>query len=136
MAAETMSLIERWLRAGDAGDFDVFDEVLHSDVIVHAPLGLSTNGREAEKDVWRNGLVSIPDLHHDVQEVIKDGSTIAARVVVTGTLVRDFAGIRPNGRPFEIDQVVFAHLRDGKAEEIWEIADIGRLVLGDSPTVT
>ena len=133
MSPGNETLIERWLRAGDAGDFDVFDECLHADVVVHAPLGLSTNGSEAEKEVWRNVLASVPDLHHDVQEVIEDGSTIAARVVVRGTLVREFAGIPATGRPFEIDQVVFAHVRDGKAEEIWEVADIGRLLSVDRP---
>jgi hypothetical protein len=38
------SLLEKWLEAGDAGDVEAFDEYLHADVIVHAPLGLSTQG--------------------------------------------------------------------------------------------
>ena len=32
----------RWLAAGDAGDLDAFDVLLHPDAVVHAPLGLST----------------------------------------------------------------------------------------------
>ena len=42
------SLVEEWLEAGDGGDLDRFDELLHSNVVVHAPAGLSTRGVEAE----------------------------------------------------------------------------------------
>ena len=31
-------------------------------------------------------------------------------------------------RPFALNQVVFAHIRDGKATEIWEVADVGVLL--------
>lgn len=127
------SLIERLLRAGDEGDLDRFDELLHPDVRVHAPLGLSTEGREAEKAVWRDALAAIPDLAHTVQEVVVEGRTVVARVVVTGTLAGEFGGFAGTGRRFEIDQVVFAHVRDGKAEEIWEVADTGRLLQGAEP---
>jgi ketosteroid isomerase-like protein len=44
------SLLEKWFAAGDAGALDSFDDFLHPDVVVHAPMGLSTRGPEAEKD--------------------------------------------------------------------------------------
>lgn len=122
------SLLERWFAAGDAGDLDAFDDLLHPDVVVHAPMGLSTEGREAEKAVWRDALVAMPDIRHDIQEVIASGSTIAARVVVTGTLEGDFGGIIANGRSFTIDQAVFANVRDGKIVEAWEIVDTASLM--------
>jgi predicted ester cyclase len=53
---------------------------------------------------------------------------MAARVVVTGTLRHEFAGVPPAARPFRLDQVVFAHVRDGKATEVWEVADVGVLL--------
>jgi predicted ester cyclase len=124
----TPTLLERWLQAGDAGDLDVFDDVLHPDVRVHAPLGLSTTGIEAEKEVWRAALRAMPDLRHDVQEVVVDDATIAVRTVVSGTLVGAFGGVAATGRPFRIDQAVFARVRDGLLTEIWEIADVAPIV--------
>lgn len=121
-------MLVKWLEAGDAGDFEAFDEYLHDDVVVHAPLGLSTTGLAEEKDAWRAALSAMPDLHHDVKEVIVDGDSTAARVVVTGTLIEEFAGVRATGRPFVLDQVVFAHIRAGKAAEVWEVADVGVLL--------
>ena len=85
MTTSNVSWLQEWLQAGDAGDLDAFDEYMHYDVIVHAPLGLSVEGLDAEKEVWKTVLPAFPDLRHDVQEVVATGSTIAARVVVTGT---------------------------------------------------
>lgn len=122
------SLLERWFAAGDAGDFGSFGDFLHPDVVVHAPMGLSTEGPEAEKEVWRDALRAMPDIRHDIQEVISDLSTIAARAIVTGTLKGDFAGIAANGRSFKVDQGLFAHVRDGKIVEVWEIVDTASLL--------
>ncbi|HSN43764.1 MAG TPA: HigA family addiction module antitoxin [Propionibacteriaceae bacterium] len=127
MERET-SVIMRWLAAGDRGDVDAFDALMHADAVIHAPRGLSTDGSEAEKKVWLDALAAMPDLRHEVQEVIAEGETEMARVVVTGTLLRDFAGVPGNGRTFQLDQAVICHVRDGKITEAWEIADVGSLV--------
>jgi predicted ester cyclase len=120
-------VVHRWLAAGDAGDLGTFDELLHPDAVVHAPAGLSTTSAEEEKAVWADALAAIPDLRHEVQEVLVDGEVEMARVVVTGTMASGFAGVEGSGRSFRIDQAVIAHLRDGKIAEAWEIADIAAL---------
>jgi steroid delta-isomerase-like uncharacterized protein len=117
-----------WLTAGDRGEVDEFDRYLHPDVVVHAPLGLSTSGVEAEKAVWAAARRAMPDIRHDVPETMGSESRAMARVVVTGTMSDEFAGISAVGRSFEIDQIVFAHFRDGLIVEAWEIADIGSLL--------
>jgi ketosteroid isomerase-like protein len=121
------TVVYRWLAAGDAGDLDAFDELLHPDVVVHAPAGLSTTSAEAEKAVWRDALSSMPGLRHEVQEVLVEGDVEMARVVVTATMAKGFGGIAGTGRSFRIDQAVIAHLQDGKVVEAWEIADIAAL---------
>lgn len=134
MAAISSSVVFRWLAAGDAGDLDAFDELLHPDAVVHAPAGLSTTSADEEKGVWRDALAAIPDLRHDVQEVVVDGEVEMARVVVTGALTASFGGVEGTGSSFRIDQAVITHLRDGKVVEAWEIADVAALraqVAGD-----
>jgi len=123
------TVVARWLAAGDAGELDAFDALLDPDVVVHAPAGLSTTTLEEEKAVWEHALAAMPDLHHDVQEVLvnSDGDVEMARVIVTGTLEGDFGGIRATERSFRIDQAVITHLRDGRVAEAWEIADIAAL---------
>ena len=106
---------------------DAFDDLLHQDAVVHAPAGLSTTNADAEKSVWREALTAMPDLRHEVQEVVVDRDVEMARVVVTGSMQVDFGGVTATGRSFRIDQAVITHLRDGKIEEAWEIADIAAL---------
>lgn len=118
------TVVGRWLAAGDAGDFDAFDDLLHPDAVIHAPAGLSTSGATEEKSVWKDALTAMPDLRHTVQEVVVDGNVEMARVVVTGTMTAEFGGVEGTGRSFRIDQAVITHLRDGKVVEAWEIADI------------
>ena len=127
MADLRETVVFRWLAAGDAGDFDVFDELLHPDVVIHAPVGLSTASLGAEKAVWKDAIAAMPDLRHAVQEVVVDGDVEMARVVVTGTMTAGFAGVEGTGGSFRIDQAVITHLRDGKIAEAWEIADIAAL---------
>ena len=127
MADPEQAVVFRWLAAGDAGDLDAFDELLHPDAVVHAPAGLSTTTAEEEKAVWGDALAAMPDLRHEVQEVVVNGDVEMARVVVTGTLSGTFGGIQGTGRSFRIDQAVITHLRDGKVAEAWEIADIAAL---------
>ena len=122
------SVVSRWLAAGDCGDVEAFDDLLHRDVVVHAPRGLSTTDRESEKRVWRDALTAMPDLRHEVQEVLAQGNVEMARVIVTGTLRRDFAGMPASPRSFRMDQAVICHLDDGKITEAWEIADVGSLL--------
>jgi ketosteroid isomerase-like protein len=121
-------VVVRWLMAGDAGDVEAFDDLLHADVVVHAPRGLSTTSREEEKQVWRDAVRAMPGLRHEVQEVVAEGDVEMARVVVSGTLVEEFGGIAGAGRSFSMDQAVICHLRDGRITEAWEIADVGALV--------
>jgi ketosteroid isomerase-like protein len=121
------SVIVRWLAAGDRGDVEAFDDLLHADAVVHAPRGLSTNTRADEKSVWLDALSAMPDLRHEVQEVMVEGDVEMARVIVTGTLMAEFGGVRSSGRSFQMDQAVICHLREGKIAEAWEIADVGSL---------
>lgn len=127
MGDMSSTVVFRWLAAGDAGDLEAFDGLLHPDAIVHAPAGLSTTSADEEKAVWRAALSAMPDLRHDVQEVVVEGNVEMARVVVTGTLMAAFGGVEGTAGSFRIDQAVITHLREGKVVEAWEIADVGAL---------
>ena len=47
--------------------------------------------------------------------------------MVTGTLRGTYGTITAEGRPYKIDQAVFARLRDGRISELWEIIDVASL---------
>ena len=113
--------------AGDAGDIKAFDLYLHEDVIVHAPAGLSTIGLDNERESWRKARLAIPDLHHELLDVLSSQTLVAARAVVTGTMRGSYGGLSAEGRSFKADQAVFARVRDNKIAELWEIVDMDML---------
>jgi predicted ester cyclase len=121
------SVLARLFAAGDAGEFNSFDTYLHWDVIVHAPMGLSTVGLSAERESWRAAKNAIRELHHEFVSVLVDGEMEAARCVVTGILDGSYGGLSAAGKPFKVDQAVFARIREGRIEELWEIVDTASL---------
>jgi predicted ester cyclase len=122
------SLLRDLFAAGDAGDTERFRDLLHEEVIVHAPFGLSTKGLVAEQESWRRALEAMTDLRHDFQGIVVDEAMEAARCIVTGTLTGSYGGLSGNARSFQIDQALFARIRDGKIEELWEIVDTEALL--------
>ncbi|MDR2322140.1 MAG: ester cyclase [Microbacterium sp.] len=126
------SVTARWLAAGDSGNLDEFDRLMHADVVVHAPAGLSTSSRDEEKQVWRDAVASVRGLRHEIQEILTDGDTEMARVIVTGTIIGDLGSVTTEAtgadRAFTLDQAIICHLRDGRIAEAWEIADIAALL--------
>ena len=122
------SLLREMYLAGDSGQVERFDDLLHHDVIVHAPFGLSTVGLGAEKASWQQALAAMHDLRHELLAVLIDDEMESARCVVTGTLRGTYGGITGNAQPFVIDQAVFARMRDGKIAELWEIVDTEALL--------
>ena len=121
------SLLESLFAAGDTGDLDAFDRYMHDDAVVHAPAGLSTRGVNSERDSWRKARAAMPGLHHEFVDVLTSPSAEAARTVVTGTFDGTYGGLTARGRQFTFDQAVFAHIRDGKISEMWEIVDVAAL---------
>ena len=117
------SIIRGYLAAGDAGVLDQLGSYLHEDVIVHDPGGSVTRGLAHEKETWRRARKAISGLCHELQEVIADGSAVAARVEISGTLIGEFAGISGDGQEFAIDQAIFMHISEGKVSELWSIVD-------------
>ena len=121
------SVLESLLAAGDDGDLDAFDRYMHEDVVVHAPAGLSTRGVDSERESWRKARAAMPGLRHEFVDVLITPSVEAARTVVTGTFDGTYGGLSAQGRRFTFEQAVFAHIRDGKISEMWEIVDVAHL---------
>jgi predicted ester cyclase len=121
--SDIKSLLPELLSAGDSGLVGSFDQFMHDDVVVHAPAGLSTVGLENEKESWRKAKATMPDIHHEVLVVVAEAPFVAAKCVVSGTLRGSYGTFTAEGRSFKVDQALFAHVRDGKIDELWEIVD-------------
>lgn len=128
MTTATRTLIHQWVEAGDAGDFDAIAFYLHEDVVMHAPLGATLEGLDALNALARTFSDAVPDMKHEIQEVVSVGDTLAARIILTGTHQGELLGVPATGNALRVDQGLFAHVRDGKIAEVWEVVDTAALM--------
>ena len=66
---------------------------------------------------------AVPDMHWEVQELLFDRDRIAARVVNTGTPVKEWLGVAPTGKSFEIVEYAIYKVRDGRFVQMTNLHD-------------
>lgn len=89
------------------------------------------NGEPATRDdliaVQRADVAAVPDLHWELKDLLFDGDRLAARLVNTGTPVREWLGVAPAGASFEIDEYAIYQVRDGRFVHMTALHDAGEL---------
>ncbi|MFC5098158.1 ester cyclase [Amycolatopsis plumensis] len=89
------------------------------------------NGEPATRDdllaVQRADVDAVPDLHWDLQELLSDGDRLAARLVNTGTPVKEWLGVAPTGASFKIVEYAIYQVRNGRFVHMTALHDAGEL---------
>lgn len=105
------------------GNVGAIDEICAEDILDHSPLG-EMRGRAELTDQANYLLSAFGDLSATVEDIIAEGDTVAMRVTVRGTHAGEFMGIEPTGEEFEIQNMVFSRVTDGKLTERWVQPDM------------
>ncbi|WP_435344743.1 ester cyclase [Haloarchaeobius sp. HRN-SO-5] len=100
-------------------NLDLIDELETEDFVEHGPFGQETHGPEADREWMQEFLAAFPDFEATVEDIVAEGDTVAMRVTLRGTHEGTFMDIEPTGQSFEIQNMVFTRLRDGKIAERW-----------------
>ncbi|MEZ5226673.1 MAG: ester cyclase [Acidimicrobiales bacterium] len=119
--AET--LIEAYVAAGDAADFDAFEHLFSADVVTHTPGDATVHGIAGQIEAWQAAHRGLDRLSHAVMAVVGSDVEAAARLRVSGVHTGNFLGVEPTGNQIEVDQALFIRVADGKIAEIWEVVD-------------
>jgi len=97
------------------------------------PLGQAGKGKIGElgRTVWGGLLTCFPDIDNTLDAAVaEDESTVRCQVVIRGTQVADFAGIKNQGKHFDSDHIFIFHLdADNKINHIsieWNHEDFKR----------
>ncbi|MET8694479.1 ester cyclase [Streptomyces bauhiniae] len=114
---------ERYLKALNAHEFDGMGEFIADRTTL--------NGEPATRDdllaVQRHDVDAVPDLHWELQELLFDGDRLAARLVNTGTPVKEWLGVEPTGASFEIVEYAIYQVRDGRFAHMAALHDAAEL---------
>lgn len=109
------------------GDLDLVDDLFAEDAVEHGPFG-DDAGRPAIRESMAQFLSAFSDFSATVEDSVAAEDTVAMRVTLRGTHDGEFMGAEPTGRTFEIENMVFTRIEDGKIAERWLQPDVLGLV--------
>jgi len=114
----------RYIEELNAHSFDRMDEFINDRTTL--------NGEPATREdllaVQRADVDAVPDLHWELKELLFDGDRLAARLVNTGTPVKEWLGVAPTGASFEIVEFAVYQVRDGRFVHMTALHDAADLL--------
>jgi predicted ester cyclase len=113
--ADVVALYERYLTRCNEHRFDELGE------FVSEQIGGSgaVDGLAAYIDSLKDVRTGFPDYRWELQELVVEGDTIAARLIGRGTHTGPFGGIAPTGRRIVTQELVVYRWADGKIVQCW-----------------
>ena len=100
-------------------DWPTLGQFVHDDVAHNErPLGLAGYCAMLEQD-----FREIPDLRFNIERLISDPPSIAARLKFDCAPVGTFLGLAVNGRRVSFCENVFYEFREGKIQRVWSVID-------------
>ncbi|WP_199255661.1 ester cyclase [Mycolicibacterium mengxianglii] len=124
-------LVRRFFAAIEAGDFDVFDEIVAEQYQDHLP-GQSP-GRETLKRYFSGLRAGLPDLTLPIFQLVAEDDRVAVLNSVRGTHRGEFLGIAPTGNTVDAQAFQLYRIEAGQLAEHWEVADFATLMRQLSP---
>jgi predicted ester cyclase len=110
---------DRYIATLNDRDFDIMDKFIHDEVTL--------NGKPATREdilgVLRDEAGSVPDLHWVLTNLIIDGDRLGAQLVNTGTPAKEFVGVKPTGKSFEVTEYAVYQVIDGRFKHMAAIHD-------------
>lgn len=118
------------------GELTLADELVSADFLNHEVPAGAPRGPAGLRQLVTMLRTAFPDIHYDVQELLAEDDTVAARTILRGTHQGPFMGIPPTGRPVVQEQIHILRFADGKIVEHRAVRDdLGMLQqLGVIPT--
>jgi len=100
------------------GRLEVADELFAEDYVDHGPMG-DLAGRDRFKQLVAQWRDAVPDVHCEIDSVIRQGDLCAWLVRTSGTHTGDGLGFPATGQRFETVSANIGRLRNGTAVEHW-----------------
>jgi len=121
LTAETNKAVVRRLYEEllDAGDLGAADRLCAPEYVAHFLPPGATPGIEGLKQLVGLYRAALPDLHFELEDLVAEGDTVAARATTSGTHLGPFMGAFPTGRRVTVAGIDTFRLADGRIVEQW-----------------
>lgn len=118
--AELVTRYESYLACCNERRFDELGEFVDE----HVSGSRSADGRTAYVDGIRALVSAFPDYRWELQDLVVEGGSLAARLTGQGTHTGPFLGIAPTGRRITTQELVVYRFADGRITHCWGDLDM------------
>jgi steroid delta-isomerase-like uncharacterized protein len=116
--------VKRLYEAINAGDMEIFDDVVADDFVEHEELPGLEPSKEGVRAFFESFLAAFPDLRMEPVDILESGDKVVARVKVTGTNQGEFLGAPATGKAIDVQLIDIIRVGDdGLAHEHWGVMD-------------
>lgn len=114
-------LVRQFAQAANAADWDGVAALVAEDFVRHsaATPGPQITSRDAFIQLQQSILVSIPDNHVTIQQLVAEGDRVAALATYAGTQAGPMGGFPATGRAFESPFLSIFRIEEGRIAELW-----------------
>ncbi len=120
--ARNIEVIKTAIAAVDKGDLEVFQTYVAPEFKLFAPSNSATPvSRDDYMAMVKMMITAIPDMVHNVTELLAVGDRVVTRVFIQGTHLAELNGIPPTGNKVSVSFIAIFRLKDGKVVE--EVAE-------------
>src|SRR4051812_23097369 len=104
------------------GDFSAVDELVTDDFQAHT-WGPMPPGRDGLKQGIERVSAGLSDASMTIDDLISQDDRVAVRLTSSATQTGPFMGLPPSGKRYEIGEIHWFRVRDGRIAEHWHQAD-------------
>lgn len=106
------------------GRLELLERIIAPDYINHsASISNPEPGPKGLYPIVQSIRKGFPDLHYDIKDLVITDEKVVARVIMTGTLLGELWGIKPNGKRIEVNQINIERIENGMIKEHWRVTE-------------
>lgn len=118
------ALVRRLVVAADQREFDLVQQLLAPDFLLHPSGGREPIDREQFLRVQDARTTAFPDVSHTFEEQLAEGDLVATRMTQHGTHSGEYMGIPATGRRTSMTGIAIHRVVGGKVAEVWPSPDL------------
>ena len=105
-------------------DLSVAEEILDEAVVFRGSFGSAHVGRKAVREYVTTVTTALSGYHCDLEVLVQEGNSAAARLTFCGTHVGEFFGRQPTGRSVNWAGAAFFQSNGIELSDIWVLGDL------------
>jgi predicted ester cyclase len=109
----------RYIELANKREFHRMAEFAHDEVLMNST-PVKRDDMVAE---FHRHIDAVPDFHWEIQDLVIEGDRVAARLIDTGTPVREWNGLAPTGASVSFAETAFYQVQDGRFKSMWYLMD-------------